>query len=153
MIYRELLGGDWEALPLSIRRLHEHGGEGQFRVDCRGGARLLALVGLLPHAAESVHVVLRIERDDRRERWIRKFGNRVLTSTQWAEDGFLKESLGPFSIAMRLKADNRSLTYQLVRPRHFAPDVGGFERAEGDDVFVSVRIGRSFAYTGRIKPR
>jgi hypothetical protein len=125
LLYRDLLGDAWEILPAAIRRLHEYGGDGEFRVYCRGAARLLAAAGWLPHAAESVHVSLRIERDHRRERWIRTFGDRVLASTQWAEGGL----------------------------RHFVPSVEGVERAEGNRVFVNVRIGSSFAYTGLIKPR
>ncbi len=92
---------------------------------CTVAARLLAAAGWLPHAAESVHVSLRIERDDRRERRIRTFGDRVLASTHWAEGGL----------------------------RHFVPAAEGLERPEGDRGFVNVRIGTSFAYTGLIKPR
>ena len=158
-IYADLLGSVWKGLPESVRRLHENGGEGTFRVERHGIARFLPF---LPPAGEKISIHLKIVRGGEDERWIRTFDNvHVYKSVQRVSRGMIRERIGPLSFTMTLEATRDALRYHLTEvrvlgmkiPFDWLPRVVGSELAEGRFVRVVVRIGDKFAYSGLIHPR
>lgn len=159
-IYADLLGTDWKVLPESIRRLHEYGGEGTFRVDRKGIARFFPL---LPPAGEKISIQLRVIRKDDTERWIRTFdGVHVVNTVQKTSRGAIVERFGPMEITMTLEATAEALRYHLVGARFLGmkipfgwlPRTFASELAEGPFVRVTVRVADGkFAYSGLIHPR
>jgi hypothetical protein len=158
-LYADLLGTNWKVLPESVRRLHENGGEGTFRVERRGIARFLPF---LPPAGEKISIHLRVVRTGDAERWIRTFdGVHVVNSVQRSSRGAIIERFGPISISMTLAVSSDALRYHLVGirilgikiPFSWLPRTVASELTEGPFVRVVVRIGDSFAYSGVVRPR
>ncbi|MBK5568295.1 DUF4166 domain-containing protein [Ensifer sp. SSB1] len=113
-LYRQILGCDWDRLPGSIRALHETSeGHAIFRgraVVERGGsvrARLIASVLGFPAAATGVPVEIHFACRNGREVWTRRFGEKVLHSTQHrverSNEQWLAEEFGPFRILCALE--------------------------------------------------
>ena len=158
-IYADLLGSNWNVLPESVRRLHETGGEGSFRIERRGIARFLPF---LPPAGDKISIDLRVLRRPEDERWIRTFdGVHVVKSTQRALRGAIEERLGPMKFSMTLSVSSEALRYHLIElrilgmmvPFKWLPRVVVSELAEGPFVRVVVRIGDAFTYGGLVHPR
>jgi hypothetical protein len=158
-IYEELLGSDWKVLPPSVRRLHEAGGEGSFRIERRGIARFLPF---LPPAGEKISIDLRVKQIGDSERWTRTFDTVcVVKSVQRTRRGEIHERIGPLSITMTLDPGPDALRYNLIGARllgvkipfKWLPRVFASEMGEGVFVRVVVRIGDSFNYGGLVRPR
>lgn len=156
-IYADALGPDWDVLPEPVRALHERGGEGTFRVTCRGLARLLPA---LPRAGERVGIALSIVRRGDTETWTRTFdGHHIFASAQRLRGNVIDERIGPIGIRMALVAARDALRYRIVRirflgipiPRLFLPAISASETGEADAVRVDVRVGRMFGYEGTIR--
>ena len=123
-LYRRILGDAWGDVADEVRAAHFDGRtierRGLFRV--RRGTGLLARIGAailrLPAAGDAVPIQLRIEGDGERERWIRHFGRRRLSTLQRPlPDHRLGERFGPLEIVFRLEAVDGGLTYHTVGAR------------------------------------
>jgi hypothetical protein len=167
------MGDSWAALDPQVAALHASSGQARGWMQVRRGssllARLLCAVLRMPPARDRVEVRLRVERDERGERWSRTFGEQPLFSTQWADGGYLVEGLGPMQCWFRLGADGSSLLFHQIAatvglrgfalrlPRLFWPLVEGRADAAGSAVHVDVRIhaplvGLLVAYEGTVTP-
>ena len=114
-IYADLLGSGWKVLPESVRRLHEAGGEGTFRIERHGIARFLPF---LPPAGEKISIHLRVIRTGETERWIRTFdGVHVVKSAQRMTRGMIVERFGAVAVGMTIAASADALRYHLVEIR------------------------------------
>ena len=158
-IYEDLLGVVWKTLPESVRRLHEVGGEGTFRVERLGFTRFL---WFLPPAGEKISINLRVSRKSDTETWTRIFdGVHVVKSTQKTTRGEIHERVGPLSFAMTLSPSPEALRYNLIGARFLGikvpfkwlPRVVASELGEGPFVRVVVRVGDKFNYSGLVRPR
>lgn len=118
-LYRQIVGRQWNHLPASIRALH-HLSEGHatFRgraVIERGssiGARLVASMLGFPGAGADVPVEIHFACSNGREVWTRRFGGKVLRSSQRKaerqNEPLLAEDFGPFRVLCALEpAENR----------------------------------------------
>ena len=84
-------------------------------------------------------LALRVEGDGQRERWLRRFGDKELITTQFQRGRTLWESMGPLSFGMHLSVVEGALRFvtEYVRlfgfplPRVLAPRVSAL--AEGLD--------------------
>ena len=174
-LYRTILGDDaWHRLPEAVRAAHGDGAtsvfQGTFRVT-RGGnlaARLFAPLLRAPPAGDDVPVRLIVEAfDDGTERWLRWFGDHLLTTSQRrADDGTLRERFGPLDLAFDLVADANGVDYRqtaarlrcgpvsLRLPRWLSPRVAAREEvaagARGDELRTHVRVELSLPVVGRI---
>lgn len=119
-LYQRILGRDWERVPASIRALHERSeGHATFRgraVVERGGsiwARLVASVLGFPSAGADVPVEIRFTCGDGREVWTRRFGEKILRSSQRKigrrNEQLLAEDFGPFRILCALEPKENRL--------------------------------------------
>lgn len=159
-IYADLLGAEWKTVPEPIRRLHQYGGEGTFRVDRKGIARFLPF---LPPAGEKISIQLRVNRTGEAEKWTRTFdGVHIVKSVQRSSRGAIIERFGPLEIAMTLEQAADALRYHLVGARflgmtipfRWLPRTFASELLEGPFVRVTVRIADGqFAYSGLVHPR
>ena len=158
-IYEDLLGATWKILPESVRRLHEVGGEGTFRVERFGFAKFL---WFLPPAGEKISINLRVSRKEDAETWTRIFdGVHVVKTTQKTTRGEIHERIGPVSVTMTLSPSPEALRYNLIGarflgmkiPQNWLPRVVASELGEGPFVRVVVRVGEKFNYSGLIRPR
>ncbi|MBD9486912.1 DUF4166 domain-containing protein [Ensifer sp. ENS11] len=113
-LYRRVLGAEWDRLPTAIRTLHETSdGQAIFRgratIERGKGSwgRLTASVFGFPVAGENVPVEIRFECANGREIWTRRFGEKVLRSSQQKAENrkerLLAEGFGPFRILCALE--------------------------------------------------
>jgi hypothetical protein len=170
-LYRRILGPRFDALPGVLKKFHDSAvgcrargilqverGDGLF---CNTFASHLGL----PRAGNDVPVRLEVRVEGDRERWIRRFPDRNLVSTQWAAGALLMESVGLTSFASALVIDRSTLHYEFRRawfagiplPTGLSPSVNG--RVEANDtgwrVVVDVFapfLGHIVKYHGRIEP-
>ena len=158
--YRDIVGAAaWDALPPSLREMHERGGKGTFTVTSRRFARILSLLGYLPSPG-SAAVTLRIEREASVERWIRSFNGEIFSSTQRAERGVVVERIGISEIRYAAHARGATLVHEILAIRLFGlemprwawPRMEATERADGPRVHVNIAAGASFRYSGFIIP-
>jgi hypothetical protein len=158
-IYEDLLGVAWKTLPDSVRRLHEVGGEGTFRIERKGIARLM---WFLPPAGEKISIDLRVVRKEEKEIWTRTFDSvHVIKSRQTTSRGEIHERIGPVSVAMTLSPGHDALRYHLIGvrflgikiPFNWLPRVVASEMGEGPFVRVIVRVADKFSYSGLVRPR
>lgn len=156
-LYPSLLGDRFRELAPAVQRLHGTNAiaRGTFEVKRGRGllVRLLATLLRMPRAAERVAIALRVERTDRGERWIRSFGERAVTTTQWRSGDLLVEAMGLTQCWFRLVATGGALVFEQVKarfglrrfalpmPRWIAPRITGRAEARADAVHVSVQIG------------
>ncbi len=141
-------------------------GLGSFRVE-RPAGRLPRVLGDLlgfPPAGEEVAVVLQVEIEGKRERWMRSFGGHRLVTVQEAEEQRLVERFGAVSLVYRLGVEEGALVYDLVGmrlfgvpiPRLLSPLDRTAERSTQDGWEVTVRIsipvlGELLRYGGRLR--
>lgn len=104
------------------------------------------------------------------EVWIRRFGDKTLTTIQWAgPDGFVRERFGILEFSFELQMEGRTLRHtqraaalsiggvRLPIPCWLAPQVDGSESASINDDLVHVQVkvrfpvlGLLFAYNGAV---
>jgi uncharacterized protein DUF4166 len=135
----------------------------------RGKGCLRAVVAdllKLPPAGERVGVELQVVVEGDRERWIRRFDDLRLVSTQRLERGLVVETFGPFRFGYRLTGGPGGLQFDMVR-RWFwrvpigaglAPLIDGraWGREDGWWIDVSIRaplLGFLVRYEGKVLPR
>ncbi len=154
-LYPRLLGDLWARVPLAVRRVHVAGASAGTVEVLRGRGLLAALLGLvlrLPAAAAATPVTLVLSHRDGVQVWHRTFARTRLVTEQFAEDGKLVETFGPFALRFVLRALDDGLELVLEKaflrlgrlrvplPRFLAPAVHGVARADGDATRVDVRI-------------
>jgi hypothetical protein len=119
VIYPQLLKADFDKLPRALRDFHSLAGDrkaaGKVAVQRERGwfARLVGF----PQAGENIPARLEVSASQNREVWIRRFGNGVLRSAQWAEGDLLVETAGPLRIYFRVTADVAGLRFESLRAR------------------------------------
>lgn len=174
-LYRTVLGDDaWHRLPEAVRAAHGDGApsvfQGTFCVT-RGAnfaARLLAPLLRVPPAGDCVPVRLIVETcDDGGERWLRWFGDHLLTTSQRrGDDGTLRERFGPLELAFALKVDANGIDYLQTAarlrcwpsawrlPRWMSPRVAAREEValgeRSDELRTHVCVELSLPLIGRI---
>ncbi|WP_457582547.1 DUF4166 domain-containing protein [Ensifer canadensis] len=175
-LYQNVLGRDWDRLPEAIRALHD-ASEGQVTFVGRAAvergrgplARLAATVAGFPAAGENVPVEIRFARAGGREVWTRRFGDKVLRSSQQKAENrkerLLAENFGPFRILCALEPEENRLHLKvhgwsflgLPLPLFLAPGGRTFEE-DRDGLFhfhvevESPLTGLIVRYRGWLKP-
>ena len=172
-LYPQLLGSSWDTLAPPVRRIHAGGGVARGVFTVRRGvgalARFIGAVLGLPPAADATQITLEVARSGDVERWRRRFGERLLITSQWAERGLLVENMGLAQCWFRLRAEGGALVFEQVRatigfrrfalplPRFLWPRVVGRADPGGAEARVDVRIhapivGLLVSYEGRVTP-
>jgi len=169
-LYRSLLGVALDDLPDPLRAFHDAPdagrARGSFRVKRPAGRLARALGDLLgfPPASEDVTVVLKVEIQDQRERWVRTFGGHSLITVQEARGDHLVERVGVVRLIYSLAVVNRELVYDLIGarllgvpiPRILRPVDRTVERGTDDGWEVAVKVaipifGEILWYGGRLR--
>ena len=158
-LYELLLGESWASLPGVLRRVHGTDaqvtavGEMDVMLGRSMGAGLIRRALRMPTTEGRMPVELRVTRSGRRENWDRRIGPWRLSTEQWAEDGLIVESYGPFLFPMVAAADEDTLALtssqmmlsvrgrRLLAPRCLSIRTSGAERQVGaGEMSVNVRI-------------
>lgn len=119
-LYQKILGEKWHHLPAAIRALH---GTSEGDLTYRGRAviergngplaRLAAFSAGFPSAGEDVPIEIRFACTNGREVWIRRFGDKVLRSSQQQAESraerLLAEHFGPFRVLCALEPEEGRL--------------------------------------------
>lgn len=136
-LYRQLLGAEFERLPLSVQQMHDPRpllkAAGQCSVR-RGRGLLVPLVAWLmgfPRAAEQLPLRFETEARAGAEHWRRYFGETRLFSVFSARDGHLLERMGPMLLEqdLELRPDGLHLVFRrgwfmgIPLPAFLAPRV------------------------------
>ena len=119
-LYRQLLGREFERLPLSVQQMHEPRPMLRASGLCsvhRGRSLLVPLVAWLmgfPRAAERLPLRFEMEARDGVEHWRRHFGETKLFSVFRARDGHLLERMGPMLLEqdLQLNPDGLHLVFR-----------------------------------------
>ena len=175
-LYRRILGTKWMMVDVAVRKAHFNGQplsrSGIFQVTHGQSklARVLIRVLRLPDCSLALAVHLNVDLLGQREKWMRTFGQRVLTSLQSeVKGGFLNERVRIFNLQFRLEVLEGSLVYEQVSaamrigpvsiplPNCVAPVVKARESASDDGsgthVLVTVTsplTGLLFSYHGHL---
>ncbi len=110
-LFQRLLAARFDALPPSVRALHQGHGRrryhGKVEVDRGRGvlARLCAWGARLPRAGRGA-IQVDIDADESRERWSREFPGSVMRSRLWMRDQRLCERLGLARLAFDLGVED-----------------------------------------------
>jgi len=168
-VYARVMGARFEALPPSVREMHEvHSdraarGEGAVMRGSNPIARLLSWVMRFPPAGDwPLHVAF-AERSGV-ETWTRDFGGHRFSSRLGEARGRVIERFGPIRFAFDLPSDETGLQMRLNRwsifgirlPLFLAPRIAAREWQEGDrfrfevDVAMPL-IGPVVCYSGWLK--
>jgi len=154
MVYRQLLGDDFEKLAPVLQRLHSirGGGSASGRVSVVCANRWLARLVGFPAACENLPMQLEVEGRDDRETWTRRFGNDVRRSVQRCENGLMVEDLGPLRVRFRVFADGPELRLESQSARCWILPVPvrvrAVERASGDGWEFEVHVEWLGSYRG-----
>ena len=118
MLYREILQGDFDKLPSSLRKFHASptGGRASGTVVVEHVNRWLAALIGFPRAGE-LPLELQVVVQGNEEIWIRKFGGVERRTLQRRQGDLLLETAGPVRILFRLVADQTGMRFQLQRAR------------------------------------
>ena len=125
--YPTVLGSAFDRLPPVMQSLHRPGPRAVWRGEAevrRGRGRIAALIASIfgfPEAGGAVPVEVTFTTDaNGRETWSRRFGGRLMQSTQEAGTGrdqhLIVERFGPFAFALALVWDDSRLR---IIPRHW----------------------------------
>lgn len=157
-LYRRILGGAWNTLPVPLRKMHdirhETIVEGRARIE-RGttaASRLIAALFRFPQAGEDVPVRVTFSVRDGAETWRRSFAGRWFSSVQSIGSGrserLLVERFGPFEfgLALVISGERLSLVVRNWRflgvplPLWWAPRGEAYEFAENGVFHFHVEI-------------
>lgn len=138
-LLRRLLGNDLDRLPAGLREFHDAPDRGRvvgrFRVlRPRGLRRWLGDRLGFPPPGEDVPLELVVERDGDRDRWVRRFGDQVLCTTQEVRGTRLVERLGPWRLEYALRVEEPDLRYELRAARLLGLPLPGFLRPRDQTV-------------------
>jgi hypothetical protein len=174
--YPTVLGAAFGELPATMQALHRPGTRAVWRGEAevrRGRSRVAGLVARLfgfPENGSAVPVEVTFTTDAQgRETWARRFGGRLMRSTQEAGTGrdahLIVERFGPFAFGLALVWDGARLkliprhwrVFGLALPRALMPGGDSFERVERGDFRFHVEIrlpvfGEVVTYEGWLKP-
>lgn len=171
-IHQRLLGSAWGELPAPLREIHAAARIIRGRFDIRHGttwfAHICAWLMRLPREGTGCDLVLTIQSRQESELWVRRFGDRRLTTVHWAgSDGLLHESFGCLEFMFELQIEGQVLKhvqrgvalriagFSVRLPTSVAPEVRGREYMEGDNQQVEVQVsiplaGPLLTYSGTI---
>ncbi|WP_342360892.1 DUF4166 domain-containing protein [Terrarubrum flagellatum] len=173
-LYRRMLANAWDALPATIRAMHEFGADvahGLAEIE-RGSsfmARVIASLFGFPEAGDDIPVTVRFARGSAVEVWTRTFADKSFQSRQsigvGRHEGLLRERFGPFIFGLALIVDEGRLRLVpkkwsflgIPLPRSLTPRGDAYEE-ERDGKFrfnVEIRlplIGLIVAYRGWLEP-
>lgn len=169
------LGDAFYALPIEVRRAHDHAGyihlSGRADVEVAKGLlpRLICWIGGMPRGGANQVVTVDLLTDESEvDRWRRNFNGRRYRSVLKAEGGGgtgrVVEQLGIFTATFDLTALPDRLIYEIVRfkvfgiplPRWLALQCHAFETGE-DGLFVFditmklALIGQFVSYRGKLR--
>ncbi|WP_162258793.1 DUF4166 domain-containing protein [Lysobacter sp. Root983] len=119
-LYRQLLGARYDALPPSVRALHERAGLHRYRgqVESERGtgwlSRLCAWATRLPPATRDA-IEVEIVASPESERWLRRFAGHDMPSRLWAQDGLLCERLGLVRFGFALDVEDAAVRWRVAR--------------------------------------
>ena len=151
-----LLGPRMAELSPAIRALHAGPGRFAGRIAViRPANPLLNLAAALagfPPAAPDAPLALETRVEGGRDRWIRRIGDHVMSSSQWAEGGMLAERLGPATALTTLSVRGGALEMRgagmralgLPVPRALSPRVETREWQEGGRYHFRVAVDAPF---------
>lgn len=163
-LYHEVLGDDWQYLPLPIRQFHGETGQGivakaTFTIKRKRSffaSRLAGAMGL-PESGENVPTALTIERDSEGETWTRTFGSTALTTAQrYYGKGIIAETHKIFDVYMSVKVVDaemymNTLTTALViagfpiaLPPYFSSRIEAKVWLESEHIHVLVKVAVPF---------
>ncbi len=158
MLYRQLLGADFDRLPRALRDFHDTPGGGR-AVGTAAVRRTFGWLGWLagfPRAGENVDLQLRVVADESSETWIRSFGGKDLRTVQRRVGDLLLESSGPVRIRFRVMADATGIRFASQGARFwFVPIPLRIEAREwgGDSSWqFEVTVAGVGSYSGRMVP-
>jgi Domain of unknown function (DUF4166) len=119
LLYRQLLGADFDKLPRALREFHSKPGGGRAvgTAAVRHTNKLLAWLVGLPAAGDNVPIRLEVVADDNQEVWTRRFGNQVRRSVQWRNAGLLVEAAGPVRVSFRIQVEDGVMRFESQRAR------------------------------------
>jgi hypothetical protein len=157
VIYRRLLGSEFDRLPPVLRDLHGGGG----RRLAKGTATIHRMAGLLPRiagfppSAANMPVLLEITAAGDHEVWIRRFGKTVRRSVQRAGAGSMVETFGPLRLHFRVAAMDSEIRYTLARASFLGLplplQIQASERALGSVWEFEVSVAHIGSYRGRME--
>lgn len=125
-IFKQVLGTDFERLPIAVRATHVTTDASHWRGQAsvtRGRGVWAGFLGWLfgfPAASESVEVEVIKTRTTKGETWVRRFGPSRFKSRLAATPDGMTESFGLFSFLLGLRVDKNALHYP-VRSGRFGP--------------------------------
>lgn len=165
-LFSRLLGDAWQKLPAAVRQMHtlssERLTEGRCTIERGSGipSNWVASLFGFPKAAKDLPVSVRFECENGRERWTRKFGEEIFSSTLRAGRGtserLLCERVGLFDFAQALVVEGDRLRLVLRRwslfgiplPSWLAPRSNSYETEQDGRFRFHVEI--SHPWTGLI---
>ena len=123
-IFARALGDRFDALPNSIKELHQPFGKHVYegRASIKGATGPLGWIASLlvgfPKGISDTPVKVTITSNEKAETWVRQFGDKSFYSNLSVdEDGFVQERFGPLSIRIGLEVKGDKLLYPVVRGR------------------------------------
>jgi len=171
VLYAEVVGPSWNALPLAVQRVHGPGrARGTFAIT-RGGGLLEAVAATLfrlPAPAAAAPVTLEVTESDGGQSWDRHFGATRLLSTQHRDGTRIVERLGPVECVLeamvadghlRMRSVGAALRlgpWRLPLPAALSPRIDADATAAGAQVavVVDIHLGRRplMRYAGLVAP-
>jgi hypothetical protein len=157
VLYRQLLGSEFDRLPPVLRDLHGRAG----RRQATGTATLQRLPGLLPRivgfppSTANDPVLLEIVVADDHEVWIRRFANTVRRSVQRASAGSMVETFGLLRLQFHVTAVGSEIRYTLQRASFLGLplplQIQAAERALVSSWEFEVTVAHIGSYRGRME--
>lgn len=123
-LFHRLLGAEFEALPPTVRRLHQRPGLTTYRgaVEVQRGtgllSRLFARAAALPPAGEGP-ISVDIEARDGRETWTRRIAGHAMRSRLWSDGPWLCERLGLVRFRFRITVESGTLVWRVGQVHAF----------------------------------
>lgn len=118
-LYRRLLPARFNALPPTVRTLHERTGVHRYRgkVEVERGrgvlSRICAWATRLPREGRGT-IEVEIDSAAHQERWSRMFASRTMRSRLWAGDALLYERLGLVTFGFHLDVEPLGAGHAVV---------------------------------------